>query len=119
MYQFLFLGHTSLNYIYAEHRHRDLLAEAERERQLALVPALRFTWRSVFPAVKAGLQALRPARIRVTDIEAIPPGQSLPDKPLVARGLRRAGRRPWLVQPSPARRGDRCSHLCASHPTSC
>ena len=58
MYQFLFLGHTSLNYVYAEHHHRELLAEAERERQLALVSALRFEWASVFSAVKAGLQAL-------------------------------------------------------------
>ena len=58
MYQFLFLGHTSLNYVYAEHHHRELLAEAERERQLALAPASRFTWASVFSMVRASLQSL-------------------------------------------------------------
>jgi hypothetical protein len=73
MYQFLFLGHTSLNYVYAEHRHRELLAEAERERQLALVPALRFTWASDFSVVKAGLQVLLRVRTWVTDSEVSTP----------------------------------------------
>jgi hypothetical protein len=118
MYQFLFLGHTSLNYVYAEHHHRELLAEAERERQLALIPALRFTWASVFSVVKAGLQALR-ARTRVTGSRVSTANQSHVDKPFVARGLKRARRRSEPVQPSPARRGDRCPQLRASHPTSC
>ena len=83
MYQFLFLGHTSLNYVYAEHHHRELLAEAERERQLALVPASLFTLASVFSIVKAGLQSLLQARTRVTDSEMSAPSQRHADKPQV------------------------------------
>jgi hypothetical protein len=85
MYQFLFLGHTSLNYVYAEHHHRELLAEAERERQLALAPASRFTWASVFSRVKAGLQTLLRVRTRVTDSEVSTSCQSQAHKPEVRR----------------------------------
>ena len=85
MYQFLFLGHTSLNYVYAEHHHRELLAEAEREQQLALVPASRFTWASVSSRVRASLQTLLRVRTRVTDSEVSMSSQSQGDKPQVRR----------------------------------
>lgn len=58
-----FLNHTSLNYVYAEYR-RKLLTEDERERHWAQVPAIRFTWASVFSVVNAGHQALLLARTR-------------------------------------------------------
>ena len=80
MYEFLFLGHTSLNYVYTEHHQRELLAEAERGRQLALVPASPFTWAPVFSVVKAGLQALLLVRTRVKDAEVSTSSQSHADK---------------------------------------
>ena len=105
MYQFLFLGHTSLNYVYAEHHHRELLAEAEREWQLALVPASRFTWASVFSRVKASLQTLLRVRIRVTDSEVSASSQSQadrlqvrrPDQPATVLGRECRGQRQAIV----------------------
>jgi hypothetical protein len=102
-YSFLVLGHTSLNYVYAEQHHRELLAEAERERQLALGPASPFTWASVFSVVKAGLQALLLVRTRATNSEVSTPSQSHADKPQFHRPDQLAtvlGREPrgrWLA----------------------
>jgi hypothetical protein len=99
MYQFLFLGHTSLNHVYAEHHHRELLAEAAREQQLTLVPASRFTWTSVFSRVRASLQTLLQMRTRVTDSEGSTSCRSQadklqvrqPDQPATVLGRERRG----------------------------
>ena len=101
MYQFLFLGHTSLNYVYAEHHQRELLAEAEREQQLTLAPASRFTWASVFSRVKVSLQGLFQMRTRVTDSEGSTSCRSQadklqvrqPDQPATVLGRERRGQR--------------------------
>jgi hypothetical protein len=101
MNQFLFLGHTSLNYVYAEHHRRELLAEAEREQQLELVPGSRFTWASVFSSVMASLQTLLRVRTRVTDSEVSAPSprhadrpqDRRPDRPVTVLG--REGRGQW------------------------
>jgi hypothetical protein len=85
MYQFLFLGHTSLNYVYSEQHQRQLLAEAERKWQLASVPARSLTWASVFSVVKADLQALLLIRTRVKDAEVSTSSQSHADKPQFRR----------------------------------
>jgi hypothetical protein len=69
MYSFLFLGHTSLNYVYAEHRHRELLAEAEHERRVAQNRASPLKRGSGISVVTAGLQALLRVRTWVADSE--------------------------------------------------
>ena len=78
---FLFLGHTSLNYVYAEHHHRELLAEAEHERRVAQNSASPPRWAAVLCLVRAGRQALHLVRTRMTGSERM-------------SSLQRAGHRP-------------------------
>jgi hypothetical protein len=60
-----FLGYPGLAALYAEHRHRDFLVEAELERRLALIPASRPRWVALFARARMCLQVLLSARTRL------------------------------------------------------
>jgi hypothetical protein len=72
MYPFLFLGHTSLNYVYAEHRHRELLAEAEHERRVAQNRASASRRAAVLSVVRAGFHALLSVPTRISSPSSSP-----------------------------------------------
>jgi hypothetical protein len=72
MYPFLFLGHTSLNYVYAEHRQRELLAEPEHERRVAQNRASASRRAAVLSVVRAGFHALLPVPTRISSPSSSP-----------------------------------------------
>jgi hypothetical protein len=81
MYAFLLPGHTSLNYVNAEQRHRELLAEVENERRVALRSASASRCAAVLSAMRAGIQVRVLIEARVTDPEMGSPSQSRAEKP--------------------------------------